>query len=87
MGDVTGAWLASAPLLILGGGLFPYRLLPEQIRFASASAIPYYVTRLFYGASLDRSFAELIMILLPLLAAIPVMALLAAVLHRIRRRV
>ena len=74
-------------MLILGGGLFPYRLLPEQIRFASASTIPYYVTRVFYAVSLDRTSLELAQILLPLLIAIPVMALLAVLAHRIRRRV
>ena len=73
-------------MLILGGGLFPYRLLPEQIRFASASTIPYYVTRVFYAVSLDRTSLELAQILLPLLIAIPVMALLAVLAHRIRRR-
>ena len=73
-------------MLLLGGALFPYRLLPAQIRFASASTIPYYVTRVFYAASLGRSLSELILILWPLLIALPVMGLLAALVHRIRRR-
>lgn len=73
-------------MLLLGGALFPYRLLPAQIRFASASTIPYYVTRVFYAASLGRSLSELILILRPLLIALPVMGLLAALVHRIRRR-
>ena len=73
-------------MLLLGGALFPYRLLPAQIRFASASTIPYYVTRVFYAASLDRSLSELILILRPLLIALPVMGLLAALVRRIRRR-
>lgn len=74
-------------MLILGGGLFPYRLLPERLRFASATAIPYYVTRVFYAVSLDRSPGELAQILLPLLIATPVMGGLAVLLHRVRRRV
>jgi ABC-type multidrug transport system permease subunit len=73
-------------MLLLGGGLFPYRLLPEQIRFASASTIPYYVTRVFYAASLDRSLLELLRILLPLFIALPVMTVLVVLAHRIRRR-
>ena len=74
-------------MLILGGGLFPYRLLPERIRAASASTIPYYVTRVFYGVSLDRSMVDLLRILRPVLIAIPLMLLLAVLLHGVRRRV
>lgn len=73
-------------MLILGGGLFPYRLLPERLRFALACAIPYYVTRVFYGASLDRSLGELMWMVLPMLLAIPVLGAPAALLGRTRRR-
>ncbi len=73
-------------MLILGGGLFPSRLLPEQLRFASAATIPYYVTRVFYAVSLDRDLVGRLEILLPVLIAIPVMILLSVLVHGVRRR-
>ena len=74
-------------MLLLGGAIFPYRLLPEKLHFASAATIPYYVTRVFYAVTLDRSLAEIAGILLPVLIAVPVLAAFAALLHGIRRRV
>ncbi len=74
-------------MLLLGGALFPYRLLPEKLQFAAAATIPYYVERVFYAVSLDRSMPEIARILLPVLMAIPFMLAAAVLLHRIRRRV
>ena len=74
-------------MLLLGGAIFPYRLLPEKLQFAAAATVPYYVERVFYAVSLDRGISEIVRILLPVLIAIPVMAAAAVLLHRIRRRV
>ena len=74
-------------MLLLGGAIFPYRLLPEKLQFAAAATVPYYVERVFYAVSLDRGISEIAWILLPVLIAIPVMTAAAVLLHRIRRRV
>ncbi len=74
-------------MLLLGGAIFPYRLLPEKLQFAAAATVPYYVERVFYAVSLDRGVSEIARILLPVLIAIPVMTAAAVLLHRIRRRV
>lgn len=61
-------------MLILGGALLPYRLLPESIQKLSVLALPYYTLRSFYAASLGSGFGDMIKLLLPVLLSIPVFA-------------
>ena len=60
-------------MLVVGGALFPQRLIPSAVRYASVLTIPYYVSRSFYAVSLGRSVSDTLKVLIPLIAAIPVL--------------
>lgn len=68
-------------MLIIGGALFPYRLLPAGLQKLSPAALPYYVSRSFYAASLGRSAASVLKLLTPVAIAIPVLIVIAVVLY------
>ena len=71
-------------MLLAGGALFPYRLLPESIRPFSMLALPFYVTRGIYAAVLGKSPWEILHVLLPVLASLPVLAALSIWLYRMK---
>ena len=68
-------------MLIVGGALFPFRLLPAGLQKLSPAALPYYVSRSFYAASLGRSAGAVLRQLTPVAAAIPALAVLAVLLY------
>lgn len=68
-------------MLILGGALFPYRLLPEALQKLSPFTLPYYVSRCFYAASIGRSAAESVKLLTWPLVCMPVFIVLAVLLY------
>ena len=69
-------------MLVTGGALFPYRLIPSYIRYLSGFTIPYYVMRAFYAASVDRDAFVVLRTVLPVLCSIPVLFLLSYALYK-----
>ena len=70
-------------MLIMGGALLPYRLLPEGIQRLSVLALPYYTSRCFYAASLGRGFGDAVKLLLPVILSIPVFIGASLVLYKL----
>lgn len=60
-------------MLVIGGALFPQRLIPSTVRYASVLTIPYYVSRSFYAVSLGRGVLETLKVMIPLIIAIPIL--------------
>lgn len=69
-------------MLVVGGALFPYRIIPRQVRFVSYATLPYYVMRTFYAASLGRSALEIVRTVIPAACAIPVFLSISYVLYK-----
>ncbi len=60
-------------MLLAGGAIFPYRLLPESIRPLSQLSLAFYVTRGIYAAVLGKGTAGVLQVLIPVMAVIPVL--------------
>lgn len=69
-------------MLVLGGALFPFRLIPFPVRYASYATLPYYLMRAFYAASVGRGAIEILTTVLPTACAIPMFVILSFLLYK-----
>ncbi len=69
-------------MLVLGGALFPYRLIPSPVRYVSYATLPYYVSRAVYAASFGRSTLGALKTISPVMIAIPVFLGLAYLIYK-----
>lgn len=70
-------------MLIVGGAILPFRLLPAAIQKLSAFSLPYYTSRCFYAASLGRGAGYMLKSLLPVIISIPVFIAASLLLYRL----
>ncbi len=73
-------------MLIVGGAIFPYRLLPAGVQKLSSLTLPYYTARSVYAAKLGRSAADILRGISPALLSIPVLTAAGACVGALSRR-
>ena len=69
-------------MLVLGGALFPYRMIPVPVRYASYATLPYFLMRAFYAASIGRDALTIMRTLLPVACAVPVFIVASFLLYK-----
>ena len=69
-------------MLVLGGALFPVRLIPIPARYVSYLTLPYYVSRSFYAVSVGRSVFDTLLAILPVLISVPVFLILSYLVYK-----
>ena len=68
-------------MLVVGGALFPYRLLPFAVQKLAPFSLPYYTTKCFYAAYLGRGLGDTLKTLWPVAVCIPVFTAVSLLLH------
>ena len=73
-------------MLVLGGALYPYELMPEFLQSLSRFSLPYYSLQGMYLAAMGSSISDILSLLLPAICAGAVFTIITLLGVKLRRR-